>query len=310
MLQAHTSLSPQLTEAKQYFVVVEKEVLLESTDMSAALQDLIAAYFTFTIAYSRQLYSVLFFLQHHLLTEERCQKTSNQILTLDQIYSPPAPEVSSGEDVPVAVSGVRTQGFPRYNIKEETTLISLHHHLLSMDGKNKSQTVADQMAIDVPKFLKFTCGDQVVPDWRRLLDRDQIMAFMDKLERYDCGSEGRVTKLDALDAALRFFRLELLKDVPGNALHTKALQMTETIKGWKATLRKQKTGKRIQRMEEVTSEAESLLLEEVENIRCEPRWGKFTTTAERLGKRLAVSESELNRCTIMIATVLTFRSWH
>ena len=78
---------------------------------------------------------------------------------------------------------------------------------------------------------------------------------MDKVERSKCGPDGRVTKLDALDAALHFFRLELLKDDPNNALHTKALRMSETIKSWKATLRKQKTRKRIQRLEELSSES-------------------------------------------------------
>ena len=125
-----------------------------------------------------------------------------------------------------------------------------------MDGKDKSEKVANEMATDVSKFLKFACGEQVVPDWRRLLDRDQIMAFMDKLECHGCGSDGRVTKLDAIDAALRFFRLELLKDDPSNVLYAKAMKITETIKGWKATLRKQKTRKRIQRMEELSAEAE------------------------------------------------------
>lgn len=232
-------------------------------------------------------------------------------LTMDQCFKPPAPEVSSGEEDGAAkVSGTGTRGFPRYDIKQETTLISFRHHLTSIDGKDKSEKVADQMAIDVSKFLRFACGEQVVPDWRRLLDRDQIMAFVDKLERHGCGPDGKVTKLDALDAALRFFRLELLKDDTNNALHMKSLQMTETIKGWKATLRKQKTRKRIQRLEELSSDAEALSLESVEAIiHCDSMWDDFTTIADRLGKGLSASDSELNRCTVMVATVLTFRSW-
>ena len=136
------------------------------------------------------------------------------------------------------------------------------------------------------------------------------MAYMDKVERSKCGPDGRVTKLDALDAALRFFRLELLKDNPNNALHTKSLRISETIKSWKATLRKQKTRKRIQRMEELSAESESLSLDDVEAIiHCDAMWDEFTTIAENLGKGLPISDHELNRCTVMVATLLTFRSW-
>jgi hypothetical protein len=232
-------------------------------------------------------------------------------LTLHQVVKPPSQDVSSDEDVKEeAPTTAGTREFPRYDIKGDTTLISFRQHLQSMDGKDKSEKVANEMATDVSKFLKFACGEQVVPDWRRLLDRDQIMAFMDKLECHGCGSDGRVTKLDAIDAALRFFRLELLKDDPSNVLYAKAMKITETIKGWKATLRKQKTRKRIQRMEELSAEADSLSLEDVENIiHVDAMWSDFTSLADRLGKGLPVTDAELNSCTVMVATLITFRSW-
>ena len=53
-------------DSRQYFVVVEKMILVESSNMAAALQDVMSVYFTFNIAYPRPLYPVLLFLQHHV----------------------------------------------------------------------------------------------------------------------------------------------------------------------------------------------------------------------------------------------------
>ena len=52
-------------DSRQYFLVVEKMILVES-NMTAALQDLMSIYFSFNIAYPRPVYLVLLFLQHHV----------------------------------------------------------------------------------------------------------------------------------------------------------------------------------------------------------------------------------------------------
>ena len=83
------------------------------------------------------------------------------------------------------------------------------------------------------------------------------------------------------------------------------MKITETIKGWKATLCKQKTRKRIQRMEELSAEVDSLSLEDVENIiHSDAMWSDFTSIADRLGKGLPVTDAELKSCTVMVATLI------
>ena len=53
-------------DSRKYFVVVEKMILVESSNMAAALQDVMSVYISFNIAYPRPLYPVLLFLQHHV----------------------------------------------------------------------------------------------------------------------------------------------------------------------------------------------------------------------------------------------------
>ena len=66
-------------DTRQFFIVVEKTVLLESMDLTAALQDLMSVYFTYNIAYPRQLYPVLLFLQHHVFGIKDNQTAPNVV---------------------------------------------------------------------------------------------------------------------------------------------------------------------------------------------------------------------------------------
>ena len=64
-------------DSRQYFVVVEKMILVESSNMAAALQDVMSVYFTFNIAYPRPLYPVLLFFQYHVFEIEDNQTVPN-----------------------------------------------------------------------------------------------------------------------------------------------------------------------------------------------------------------------------------------
>ena len=67
--------------------------------------------------------------------------------------------------------------------------------------------------------------------------------------------------------------------------------MSDTIKGWKCTLRKEKTKRRMKRMEELSSS--KLTLDEVDDvIQSEAMWKGFNEIADK-----------------MVAALLTFRSW-
>ena len=51
----------------QFYIAVEKQILLESDSTKDSIIDLISVYFTFDIAYPKLLYPVCLFLQHYVL---------------------------------------------------------------------------------------------------------------------------------------------------------------------------------------------------------------------------------------------------
>ena len=66
-------------ESAQYYIVVEKKVLLESANIQESILDLISTYFCFDIAYPRQLYPVFLFIQHIILNIMDKQKVPNNL---------------------------------------------------------------------------------------------------------------------------------------------------------------------------------------------------------------------------------------
>ena len=64
----------------------------------------------------------------------------------------------------------------------------------------------------------------------------------------------------------------------------------------------------MRRMEELSSS--TLSLDEVDDvIQDEAMWRDFIDVSDKLGGELPVSTREMNACTIMMATLLTFHSW-
>ena len=162
--------------------------------------------------------------------------------------------------------------------------------------------------MDVSKYLKFACGPSAIPNWQRLLDRDMLIAFLEKCKRFKLEADGQIRKLDSLEAALSFIRRRMLKDDPSNRTFQQSTRISDSIKGWKTALRKEKTKRRMQRMEELSSS--TLSLDEVDDvIQDKAMWRDFVDVSDKLGDNLPVSKREMNACTIMVATLLTFRSW-
>ena len=83
--------------------------------------------------------------------------------------------------------------------------MSFEAFLQNIDGNQRSAKVAREIATDVSKFLTFACGQAALPNWKRLLDRDIIIAYMDKCKHFKIEADGWILKLDALDAGLTFF---------------------------------------------------------------------------------------------------------
>ena len=55
------------SETTTYHVIVEQQPLTEASTFGSAILDLFGSYFVYDIAYPKQLYSLLIFVQHHIL---------------------------------------------------------------------------------------------------------------------------------------------------------------------------------------------------------------------------------------------------
>ena len=66
-------------QQQQYYIVVEKNVLLE---IEGSIVDLIGAYFTFDISYPKKLHPVLLFIQHIMLNIVDKQRVPNNVTIL------------------------------------------------------------------------------------------------------------------------------------------------------------------------------------------------------------------------------------
>ena len=142
------------------------------------------------------------------------------------------------------------------------------------------------------------------PNWSRLTDRDQLIGYM---ERARVGPEGRLVKLDAVCAALKFMRVVVIDD-NSNPLYLQATKMENVVVGWKNTLRKQQRKLRKKRLQELSSE--TLSLEEAASLlECHKLWTDFNETCVAAERKEAVSTRALDRSTICLAGSLLLKNW-
>lgn len=70
------------SEGQQYFIVIEKALIAESSSLTTAIVDLVASYFVFDIIYPQPLYAVLIFIQHFVLQIIDKQKVPQSVNVL------------------------------------------------------------------------------------------------------------------------------------------------------------------------------------------------------------------------------------
>ena len=67
-----------------------------------------------------------------------------------------------------------------------------------------------------------------------------------------------MSKIDALESALHFIRTKIAKEDPHDPAHVAAVRMSDTLQTWRRALRKVKRKKRVEKLEELSSEKLSL----------------------------------------------------
>ena len=83
------------------------------------------------------------------------------------------------------------------------------------------------------------------------------MRFMGKLKRSKVAPEGQLSKRDALSAALKFLKVNILVDA-SHPLYSKASHTEQVLAGWKNTLRKLKRKFHKSKLQKLSSEPMSL----------------------------------------------------
>ncbi len=122
--------------------------------------------------------------------------------------------------------------------------------LQTIDGRLKSQTRADAIAVDVAKLIKFANREQV--EWDLLLDRREVGRFCKELEGA-IGGSGRVQKLESLSDALRYYHAEVVTTgVPDQRVSL----MQDVLRDWRHSYRKIKRKEDVTRLEKCSDEKE------------------------------------------------------
>ena len=129
-----------------------------------------------------------------------------------------------------------TRLFPRFDIRHPV-FYHFKNYLMGVDGGEKGDKTAHEVSVDVSKYLRYACGSHSPsPDWSRLVDRDQLIGYMEKLKRAKVRLEGRQAKLDHLQAAMRFMKLHVVVQ-ERDPLYYKFTASINMVDGWKKSPR-------------------------------------------------------------------------
>ena len=117
-------------------------------------------------------------------------------------------------------------------------MIDFVNDMTSFDGGRQSQNEAQQIAINVSKYLAF--ADKKKCDWKHLRDTEKLKEYVDKLEKQSkIGPYGIVTKIHRLEVAIRYLRRKELEDIPSSVV--------ERLKLWKRSFSKDSEARKLSR---------------------------------------------------------------
>ena len=173
-----------------------------------------------------------------------------------------------------------------------------------MDGGERSKKAAREISVE---YLRYTCGpDSPSPDWARLVDRDQLITYFEKLKRARVCPEGRLAKLDYFHAAMRFMTLHVLVEET-HPLYQKFTKAMSMLDGWKKTLQKEK--RRLRKVWLQKLSCESLSLDEITALLDSQKlWAHFNATCLEAERDQPVAASCLDQAAVVLAASLLYKN--
>ena len=82
----------------------------------------------------------------------------------------------------------------------EPEMVDFHTFLCSVSGGAREPEAAKQIVTDVSKVLYFL--DATGIDWTRLVDKTNVLRYLNKLQEMGVGAEGRITKINWTASAM------------------------------------------------------------------------------------------------------------
>ena len=184
----------------------------------------------------------------------------------------------------------------------QSEMVNFHKYLTGLDGGKRSPSTAKLICKDLSKYLYF-CNKSHI-DWAMCYDKKMLIDYVDLLK--DCvGPEGILTKLERIGDALKYIKVR----TDDATVMTKLEAVTESLKKWKYTLRKEKKKLANKRIEALSDN--KLDLEIIQRfINDYSMWNRFDDIIERAKKvNVEISDDEKKFCLGAVVVTTLYESW-
>lgn len=203
----------------------------------------------------------------------------------------------SPADIPVEPKGT-SRSLSRFPLSHPE-LELFKTHLMSLDGKKRSESAAQAIVNEISKILHFGGSEEL--EWANVVNRKKLKLYLEKTESLGVGVEGRLTKLERLRDCLDYLKhyhneVDLKKEIEEIEIH---------LSKWKSVYRNEKQKLIVHRLEKMAEL--DLSLDAITQVVDNPEmWVKFEQTINDLKHGLAVTDETLKSAmgSVMISIVL------
>ena len=141
----------------------------------------------------------------------------------------------------------KTQHYKYFHLEKSPSIKLFLDHLTSLDGGKKGISEANQVTVDVSKFLYFACPSEKHINWFKIMEPHVIKDYIKLLTKDGIGTCGVLKKLDCLRMAIEFLILQADLD---SSARTELEKTKARLKKWTSVLRKETVGDRIRKEQE------------------------------------------------------------
>ena len=141
-----------------------------------------------------------------------------------------------------------TAHYTHFHIDRTRSLSTFVSYLTSLDGGERSDTIARQYAADVSKYLYFVSQCAKIK-WSAVTDAQKIQSYLEQLTSDEIHVSGRINKLAAIRHAIQYC---LLEGIGGESLKSNLILMNDRLRNWMKVMRKTRTGEQMRREEELS----------------------------------------------------------